>query len=918
MALVHRPAPLEGSQQDGTAGEPFVGRAHELDVVSSCLDMARSGRPWVVWVEGEAGSGKTAFTRQVLNGLPKDVRVARALCDELATDATFAMVDQLAPLTARSAFAAGLELLQQLSVWQDRSPAVVLVEDLHWSDVASRQALLSMIRRLDNDRIVVLVTSRPESEVDGWERVRHDRDRCVVVNMGPLSAHEVAELAGHARAPMTDRDAARLHRYTGGHPLYVRTLLTELTRAQLADSRAELPVPRSLASTTVAALVRLSPEARRLAAALAVVNRRLPLSLAGQVAAVGDPTAALEQLLSTGLVVWQPHESQTPIGLAHPLYRTAIYDDLSPTVRRQLHRAAADVSDRAAALAHRVAAADLTDDALADDLEAAARHPDETVSMVARATYLQWASSLSPRRDLRERRLLGAARYLLADRRTASAAKLRSAVEACAESPLRSLVLGMLDWAEGESDRAEGLFVAASSPASVTADPPSAAHALVRLANIYNYRMLVEESIDAANRALALVPPDDDVAREAWVTVAVASAMKYGDERGFDALCERFSTPPDAVGPHEANLLVTRGMLGFYAGGVQGPLQDLRGAISLARRGATVPQLSRAHVHLSQLLFSLGDWDAAVVNGRIALSLVADDPHVWEEAQVHNAVAAVPAARGEWELATVHVVAAQEAATAVGAPEAQFMASVARASLARAQDRPGEVVAALRSLASDRRALPVLTALGWWPVLISALIAVGQLEEAEGQIAALTTAVEKRPLDLGMRIDTVHAELAVAAGRLAEATKRFERAVAAAGPAEPVLERALLHHANAKHRLTIRDRSGAVSELRIARQLLEPLGAAPYLGRVDADLQLCGIAPDRGGTRSIFGLTDREHSVAVLVGRGLTNREAASQLYVSDKAVQFHLRNIYAKLGITSRQELRRHSALNPSISSTP
>ncbi len=260
--------PLGVTQQDRPTPEMFVGRGRELELVASCFQMARSGRPWVVWVEGSAGSGKTSFARRVIEGLPAEACVARALGDELASDVMFAVVDQLAPLTARSAFAASLELLQYLSVLQDRGPAVVLLEDFHWSDLASRQALLSMTQRLDNDRVLLVVTSRPEVDFDGWERFQRDQDRCALVKMGPLSVEEVGELAGHAQVQLSAPDLLRLHRHTGGNPLYVRTLLTDLTPAQLADPRAELPVPQSLAAMTAATLARVSPEARRLAAAL--------------------------------------------------------------------------------------------------------------------------------------------------------------------------------------------------------------------------------------------------------------------------------------------------------------------------------------------------------------------------------------------------------------------------------------------------------------------------------------------------------------------------------------------------------------------------------------------------------------------------------------------------------------------------
>ena len=93
-------------------------------------------------------------------------------------------------------------------------------------------------------------------------------------------------------------------------------------------------------------------------------------------------------------------------------------------------------------------------------------------------------------------------------------------------------------------------------------------------------------------------------------------------------------------------------------------------------------------------------------------------------------------------------------------------------------------------------------------------------------------------------------------------------------------------------------------------ELLQPLGALPYLERVETDLASWGARVDEDRSRSTLELTEREQSVAALVGRGLTNRQVAAELYVSQKAVEYHLSNIYGKLGIRSRQELRNHPAL--------
>src|SRR6185369_17182236 len=201
------------------------------------------------------------------------------------------------------------------------------------------------------------ITSRPGAAAgDGWDRLLGDENRCCALTLGPLSAEQVAQWATALGIALTRAQADRLCRHTGGHPLYLRTLFHELTPAQLGAR--DLPPPRSLAAATVAALAELPEPAGRLASGLAVLGQRTTLAVAARVADVAEPTGALERLLDTGLVTWSPGEFDTPIDFAHPLYRRAIYDDLSPIRRQGLHLAAAESLGRVAGWPHRVAAAD--------------------------------------------------------------------------------------------------------------------------------------------------------------------------------------------------------------------------------------------------------------------------------------------------------------------------------------------------------------------------------------------------------------------------------------------------------------------------------------------------------------------------------------------------------------------------------
>lgn len=101
-------------------------------------------------------------------------------------------------------------------------------------------------------------------------------------------------------------------------------------------------------------------------------------------------------------------------------------------------------------------------------------------------------------------------------------------------------------------------------------------------------------------------------------------------------------------------------------------------------------------------------------------------------------------------------------------------------------------------------------------------------------------------------------------------------------------------------------RREAVDQLRSAHELFARIGAEPYRQRVQEDLERVGIHATPADDRSPLALTEREQDVASLVATGRTNEEVAAELDVSSKAVEYHLRNIFGKLGITNRRELSR------------
>ena len=892
-----------------------MGRRDELAVISSHAEAMVSGVPWVIWIEGEAGSGKTTLVRRAVSQLPAGIRVVQAAADELAADVEFAVVDQLAVIHARTAFAAGLELLRHVTDADDAGPVVVVVEDLHWADAASRQALLTMARRLEQDRVMLIVTSRPGGAPDGWDRFRLDPARCVPISTAPLSAGEVAALAQAVGISLGPHGAERLQRHTSGNPLYVRTLLTELDPGQLAGE-GELPVPRSLAAVIVATLADQPDPARELASALAVVNQRVPLAVAAQVAGSADAAAALEHLIPTGFIQWWPREPGTPVGFAHPLFRMAIYDDLSPTLRRRYHLAAAAFADAPAALDHRVAAADGPDEDLAAALADAARDRQRRGSLSSAATYLLRASGLCAGGPERARYLLEGVELLLVDQRVAVAATFGGQVEACPGGARRSLVLGLLAWSKGEASAAAEHFSAAAA-AATPEEPDVLARALGQLAMVAFNRGDGDLTVERATRALSLGVPDRQIQERAWSALALGEGMRNGAPAGLDRLAERLPGPPDQIAAEDAGLLTTRGTLGFYASHTTAAIGDLRAAVRMSQESALVSALPRAHIHLAQLHFSQGDWDEAEIQARIGLSLVENEAHLWVEAQAHAVLGLILASRGEWDAAAGHAGSARRVVKALGTPEMIFSASYLDATIARARSDPAGVIEALSPLARVPAKIPMLSSLAWWSVLTEAFIDLGDFGAGQRQLEALTAGTEVRRLDFAARLAGHRARLAAATGSPAEAEQQFRQAIELAGADDPLLDRALTRRAFGRFLATRGDHREATAQLRTAYELLAPAGAAPYLETIEADLAAVGAGPRRRRSyegRSSLNLTDRQRDVAVLAARGRTNREIAESLYVSEKAVEYHLGHVFGKLGIQSRRELREHPAIVPQL----
>jgi predicted ATPase len=335
----------------------FVGRVEELGVLERELQRARDGESRVVLVEGEAGVGKSSLLSRFVSGLG-DARVLRGGGEESEMLLPYRLFDQLAAaggakgidgrnrvIGSEAAVIAGGSLVRLLGAAMEGGdrPAVVAVDDLQWVDRESAGALLFAFRRLRVDRVLGLISARPDelSRLGwGWERFIAGDDRVVRLRLVGFGRNDLRALGvAMGVGALPEGVVTSLLEHTGGNPLYCRALLEELSVEELLRSADQpLPVPRALAALLLSRLSRLSDPARELVLAASVLGRRAPLPAAAQLAGLPDPSDALTEAISVGLLV----EHMTPLGrelsFVHPLVQRAVYDDLSPARRRDLHQ----------------------------------------------------------------------------------------------------------------------------------------------------------------------------------------------------------------------------------------------------------------------------------------------------------------------------------------------------------------------------------------------------------------------------------------------------------------------------------------------------------------------------------------------------------------------------------------------------
>jgi tetratricopeptide (TPR) repeat protein len=696
---------------------PFVGRTRELALLDTCLVEAQRGEPRLVVLDGEPGIGKSTLLSRFIRSVP-DAAVLRATGDEAELDLPLGVVTQLVEGTELTAgkrgalyrhtrdndadpVAVGNELVDIFHALSRRSRVVVVaIDDLHLTDRRSAIALRVAMRRSRRIPLLALFACRPGQTTrlgEDWARFVSGDHRVTRLRISGLARPELVSLAEALGAGrLSAWAAARLLEHTGGNPLHCCALLEELDpEAWTRPDR--LPAPRALASLVLARLGKLSTETQDFVSTAAVLGRRCRLDVAAVISGLSNPVAALQEAVESGLLAETREGPAAEISFTHALIQRAVYDDLGPARRREIHRSAVALVDPLESLPHRVAAAYGPDETLANDLESAARSARNQGRLAQAATWCAQSAAASTTPAARSPRALAALELLVDTGQVAEADALLTTFGDLPSSGRLTGLKGELDLLVGRAASAKQRLHEAWVMSARSTNALPGARAAFSLASACMLEGLTAEAIEWGERAVTAAGADPPLRRHALASSAVILVMAGRVPDGVARLGFIPSVPSD-VPLHESELLVWRGIANVLMDDLDAAIADLSTGAARLQASSNSRSLGQCLRWLAAAEYQRGDWDDSAFHAEMAVTLAQDAARASDLAFAHAEAARVPVGRGDWAEATAHVAASHEAAVSFGVTMALAASSSIAASLAWARGRPRDVVDSASSM----------------------------------------------------------------------------------------------------------------------------------------------------------------------------------------------------------------------------
>jgi ATP/maltotriose-dependent transcriptional regulator MalT len=957
---------LAGGQEMTRVLDHLVGRQEELEALERALSEADQGGTAAVAVVGEPGIGKTrllaelevradAGGRLVLAGsaselegdLPFSVFVdaldeyVRGLdpsaLERLGEDVRAELAHVFPSLSRLSSadrpavqheryrtHGAVRSLLEHLAATRT---VVLVLDDLHWADGASVELLGALLRRPPAAPLLIALGLRPRG---GSERLSATLERAHRggelgrIELGALSREEAGELLGDT----VDAERARaLFEESGGNPFYLEQLARSAsTAASSAPDRGEGGVPSAVAASLSEELARLSEPGRLVLEGAAVAGDPFEPELAAAAAGTSEAeaTSALDELLRLDLV--RPTDVPRRFRFRHPLVRRAVYESTAGGWRLGAHeRCAAALAARGAsapARAHHVERSAREGDGAAVAVLREAGEASVTLAPLSAARWYADALRLLPQTAPREERveiLLARSGALTAAGRYAeSHGALLDALAIAPDDTRLARACAGVEGLLGRQEQAGARLEAAI--ADLDERSPEAVALMIELVVNQFWRADSRAMQATAKRAAAAARAVGNPALSAGAlaVLALADSLTGNGERASANLAESVaffeSLTDEELAPHL--------QAGAWLAGAELYLDRFAGADAHAARTLAVARaVGDGEFFLVLVQILGGAWrtlgklaDAAdLLDGGVEAARLLDNTHALIWNLTGRSSIALP--MGDLELA---LTAAEEAVALSQGADGSFHAAEAAVELAAALFESGHADKAVDLLLEAAGGEELVLIAGsarahWLELLTRCNLALDRTEEAARAAAAAKTWAASIRLPLAAAwAGRATAAVEIATGDPELAARRAVASSLAAEEAGAPVEAALCRMVAGRALAAAGQHERATAELQRAAAELDRHGALRYRGHAEAELRRLGHSihrrtrPGRPDTAGLAALTERELQLARLVVDRKTNPEIAAELFLSVKTVETHLRNIFRKVGVSSRVELAR------------
>src|SRR5271165_1269781 len=901
----------------------LLGRAHERQQIERALAGARSGTSATLALVGEPGIGKTALLSyaaehatgmQLLRarGIESEaqipfgsllelIRPALMMLDKIPAPQAAALEGALAlrPRAGHDRFAIGAATLSVLAAYADLAPVAVLVDDAHWLDGSSAQALLFAIRRLVADPIAVFVAVREgePSLLDGAD--------LLALRIGGLTSDEAAMLV----PGLAPEAARRLHGATAGNPLALLELAPDASDMAFAPDGAPVLVSARI-SRAFLRRADLLDQATRQALVLSATSDAGDLPTLERAAGrLGIDLSALAAAESAGLVALHPGQ----VEFRHPLARSAIYADASASQRREAHRALAaalpdrDIDRRAW---HLAAAAAGTDETASAALEqAGARSRDRSANATATAAF-ERAGRLTADGERRARLLREAAGagWLagFTDRAVALLEEARDATSDPVTLVEIDQLAGHIATRCGPVMRGHAILTAAAG----RADPERAVAMLAEAALACFLAGNPVEMLSVAGRSQSVLPADPSPRARflAGMTAGMARIIGGDAAAGAEAVHEAVTLAErsaDLRGDLQLIPWLTLGPLFLRQTGAGRPL--LEHALRTARAHAAVGALPFVLKLIARDQAATDRWAVAGATYQEAIDLARESGQQTELAFGLAGFAWLQARRGREQECRACAAEALSRCRELGTRLYEIWATA----LGELELGLGDAAKAAGHFEHQQQLLRecAITDADLWPAaeLTDAYIRLGLDDQAQQEAAEYLAAASAKnqpwPLARALRCQGLLAPETGFSGYFEQALRLHEQTPDA-------FEAARTRLAYGERLRRARNRVLAREQLRAAADTFERLDARPWADRARAELAATGETRRQRDPSKIDELTPQELQIALLLTTGRTTRETAAALFLSPKTVEYHLRHVYQKLGIHSRDELTQALAM--------